>query len=157
MKQRNGSFVFFYTMGIAGLFLAGFFLLAVYGAKTYRSTVIGQTQNNQARALLSYFSVCEKSNDTEGAVTVSESEGKPVLVIRDGTSGYAIRVYQQGNRLIEDYGRLEAELNPEAAKTIGETEVFQVEALENQTFCITTDAGRTLFHVRSREAAADEE
>ena len=62
-----------YTMGIACLFLAGFFLVVLFGAQTYRGTVSGQMENNQSRVLLSYLTTCVKSSDSAGAVTDRKS------------------------------------------------------------------------------------
>ena len=53
MKKSGGSLVGFYTMGVACLFLAVFFLTVVFGAQTYRGIVAGQTGNNEARSILS--------------------------------------------------------------------------------------------------------
>lgn len=153
MKPDSRSPVFFYRLGIAAFFLAGFFLLAVFGAKTYRSIAAGQEQNSRMRALLSYFDACAKANDTEGAVFLSEEDGRPVLMIADGDSGYGLRIYQEGNRLLEDYGKMDAPLNPAAAQVIGETEIFLAEIVSEGTFAVTTDAGKTLFYMRSRGAS----
>lgn len=153
MRSDGRSTVFFYRLVIAGLFLAGFFLLVVFGARTYRSIAAGQEQNSRARALLSYLSVCVKGNDTEGAVTVSQTDEGPVLVIADGVSGYAIRIYREGNRLLEDYGKADAPLNPAGAQVIGETKVFSIETGSDGLFEVTTDAGKTLFHVKCKEAS----
>ena len=61
MKQDGNLPMAFYTMGIACLFLAGFFLLVFFGARSYRDAVTGQTENNQSRVLLSYLSTCKHS------------------------------------------------------------------------------------------------
>ena len=53
MKEDNRSPLGLYTIGIAALFLAGFFLLVVFGAQSYRNTVAGQNGNMRSRALLS--------------------------------------------------------------------------------------------------------
>ena len=100
--KRDGGLSGIYTMVVAGLFLAGFFLTVVFGAQTYRQIVAGQTRNNQARVLLSYISTCVRLNDTPGAVSVLEEEGRPVLSIADGDTGFALRIYQEGDRLVED-------------------------------------------------------
>lgn len=160
--KRNDGLSGIYTVAVAGLFLAGFFLTVVFGAQTYRGVVAGQTHNNQARALLSYISTCVKSNDTEGAVSVGQLDGRQVLVIADGNTGYGLRIYQDGKSLLEDYGRLDAGLDPSFAQTIGETENFLIEELAEDTYAVTTDAGRVLFSVRSggkqetTEAAGDD-
>lgn len=160
--KRNDGLSGIYTVAVAGLFLAGFFLLVVFAAQTYRGIVAGQTRNNQARALLSYISTCVKANDTEGAVSVGQLDGRPVLVIADGDTGYGLRIYQYGESLLEDYGQLDAGLDPSFAQNIGTTETFLIERLADDTYAVTTDAGRVLFSVRSgkeqetTEAAADD-
>lgn len=152
MKKSRGSVITFYTMGVAVFFLAGFFLLVVFGAQTYREVAQGQEKNNQTRVLLSYLSTCVRAGDRENAVQVlpgSGDEASPMLVVADGDSGYAIRIYMEDGKLLEEYGSLKAAPNSSAAQEIGRTEVFQVEELKEGTFAITTDDGRTLFSVRS--------
>lgn len=143
-----------YTMAVAGVFLAGFFLTVVFGAQTYREIAEGQSRNNEARALLSYISTCVRMNDTPGAVRVSREEGEPVLVIADGQSGYAIRIYRYGDSLVEDYGEADGALYPDMAQVIGETEEFRIEELENGAYAVVTDAGRVLFGLRSEKGVA---
>ncbi len=159
MKKSVSSPVGFYTMGVACLFLAVFFLTVIFGARTYRSIVTGQTENNETRALLSYLTTCMKANDTEGAVEVYEEDGVTVLSIADGDSGYGLRIYQYQGDLLEEYGKLGEALYPGAAQVIGETAVFRVEKVAENTCAVTTDEGRVLFHARcgeTTEAAADE-
>lgn len=148
MKQRERSPLVYFTMGIAGLFLAGFFLLVAFGAQTYRDTVDGQSRNNQTRALLGYLSTCARANDSEGAISVMEQDGRTILVIADGSTGYALRIYQNEGILVEDYGRMEDGINPSVAMMIGETAVFEVEEREKGIFAVSTDAGVVLFHSR---------
>ena len=152
--RRSGGLAGIYTMAVAGVFLAGFFLTVVFGAQTYREIAEGQSRNNEARALLSYISTCVRMNDTPGAVRVSREEGEPVLVIADGQSGYAIRIYRHGDSLVEDYGEADGALYPDMAQVIGETEEFRIEELENGAYAVVTDAGRVLFGLRSEKGVA---
>ncbi|WP_300567671.1 DUF4860 domain-containing protein [uncultured Acetatifactor sp.] len=152
--RRSGGLAGIYTMAVAGVFLAGFFLTVVFGAQTYREIAEGQSRNNEARALLSYISTCVRMNDTPGAVRVSREEGEPVLVIADGQSGYAIRIYRYGDSLVEDYGEADGALYPDMAQVIGETEEFRIEELENGAYAVVTDAGRVLFGLRSEKGVA---
>lgn len=151
MGRDNKSPVAYITMGIAGFFLAGFFMLVVFGAQTYRGIVEGQTRNNHARELLGYLATCAKANDSEDSIAVlAEADGMgPVLVFADGDSGYALRIYRHEGALVEDYGQLESDLNPGLAMVIGETEVFLAEEISEDTFKVTTDAGSVVFHARS--------
>ena len=152
--RREGSLSGIQTMAVAGVFLAGFFLTVIFGAQTYREIADGQNRNNEARALLSYISTCVRMNDTAGAVSVSQVEGEPVLVIADGQSGYAIRIYRYGDSLVEDYGETAGALYPDMAQVIGETEEFRIEELGGQTYAVITDAGRVLFGLRSEKGVA---
>ncbi len=152
--RREGSLSGIQTMAVAGVFLAGFFLTVIFGAQTYREIADGQNRNNEARALLSYISTCVRMNDTAGAVSVSQVEGEPVLVIADGQSGYAIRIYRYGDSLVEDYGEADGALYPDMAQVIGETEEFRIEELENGAYAVVTDAGRVLFGLRSEKGVA---
>ncbi len=152
--RRRGGLSGIYMMAVAGVFLAGFFLTVVFGAQTYREIAQGQSRNNEARALLSYISTCVRMNDTPGAVRVSREDGEPVLVIADGQSGYAIRIYRYGDSLVEDYGEAEGALCPDMAQVIGETEEFRIEELENGAYAVVTDAGRVLFGLRSEKGVA---
>ena len=155
--RRESSLSGIYTMAVAGVFLAGFFLTVIFGAQTYREIADGQNRNNEARALLSYISTCVRMNDTAGAVSVSQVEGEPVLVIADGQSGYAIRIYRYGDSLVEDYGEAAGALYPDMAQVIGETEEFRIEELGGQTYAVITDAGRVLFGLRSEKGVAGDD
>ena len=150
MKKSGGSPVGFYTMGVACLCLAVFFLTVVFGARTYRGIVAAQAENDADRAVLSYLTTCMKANDTDGIT---------VLSIADGGSGYGLRIYQYQGALLEEYGKLGEELRPGDAQVIGETAVFRVEEVAERTYAVTTDGGRVLFRARcgeTTEAAADE-
>ena len=149
MKTEKRSPLGYYMIGIAALFLAGFLLLVVYGSQSYRNTVAGQNDNMQSRALLSYLATTVKANDSAGAVTVRDSVYGPVLSVADGSSGYAVRVYQSDGRLLEDYAAIDAELHPETAQEIGETMLFEIEQPAADLLLLRTDAGRVLLHIRS--------
>lgn len=156
MKQSNHAAMVFYAMGVAGIMMAVFFLLVIAGAGTYRSTVAGQAKNNRDRALVSYVLAAVKSGDAAGAVRVYDADGTPVVAVEEADSGYGVRIYQYGGKLLGDYGRLDWELNPGDALVIGETETFRVEDLGDATYRVTTDAGRALFHLRSKKAPVQE-
>ncbi len=146
MKRSGRSPVIYFTIGIVTLFLAGFFLLVSFGASTYRDIVDSQGRNNKTRALLGYLSTCARANDTEGSVSVKEEGGRTILVIADGSTGYAFRIYQEKGVLVEDYGRLESEILPDMAMVIGETALFQVEERGDGIYAVHTDAGEVLLY-----------
>ena len=154
MKRNDSSGLGLFTVAIAALFLAGFLLLVVLGARSYRNTVALQDGNMHTRALLSYLATCVRANDTAGSLETRESENGPVLVVADGSSGYALRLYRWEGNLVEDYARKDAELLPEDAQVIGPTETFEISELENGLLSVTTDAGRVLLHTRCGEGGA---
>lgn len=156
MRKQSSSPVTFYTIGVVILFLAGFFLLVVFGAQTYRKVASGQNENNQSRALLSYLSTCVRAGDGAGTIEIREGisgGSSQMLVVADGDSGYAIKIYPENGSLLEEYGLIDEEPDSSMAQEIGKTEVFQIKELSEGTFTITTDAGRVLCHVRGQQAA----
>ena len=139
-----------YSIGIAALFLLGFFLLIVFGAQNYRNAVAAQHENNDSRVLLSYVSTCIRGNDQTDCVRIREENGNTVLVIADEESGYASRLYLSKGNLVEDYAETDAALDPANAQIIGETTVFTVEEVQEGLLCVTTDAGSSLICLRSK-------
>ena len=154
MKRGERSPLGLYTIGIAALFLAGFFLLVVFGAQSYRDTVAEQNDNGATRTLLSYLSTCVRANDTAGAVSVRDSELGPVLVVADGETGYALRLYRTESGLVEDFAAVDAALRPEEAELIGATDTFEITELSDGLLAVDTDAGRVLLRLRSGEGGA---
>ena len=154
--QRSGrSALGLYTMGVAALFLAGFFLLLIFGAQSYRRAVTGQYDNMDTRALLAYLSTSVHANDSAGAVTVEEDlDVGPVLVITDRSSGYALRFYRHEGSLLEDFAAAGSPLRPEEAQKIGRTERFEIERRSDRLLAVTTDAGSVLLCLRSGEGGS---
>ena len=148
MKARSGSPLGLYTVGTAALFLAGFLLLVMFGARTYRDVAANQTGNNDARALLSYLSTCVRGSDRAGRVSVQDSAYGPVLTVGDSGS-YALRIYQYDGQLLEEYRSAGTELDPENATILGSTSTFLVDLPTPDTLKITTDAGDVLLYLRS--------
>lgn len=151
MKQTKSSPVGLYTIGIAALFLAGFLLLVVFGAQSYRKTVSGQSENMQNRLLLSYIATSAKYNDTSGSLSVGEGPEGQALIISDGDSGYALRIYRYNGALMEDFASEKSPLSPESATKIGQTEIFRIETVSDGVLSVETDAGRVLISPRSQE------
>lgn len=149
MLKRNNAFVMFSTLAVEALFLLGFLLLSMFGAGIYRGTAEVQEDNGRNRLLQSYFSTCAKNADAEGAVTLYEDTAGQVLSFADAGSGYAVRVYQQGGKLLEDYALAGSPLSPGSATIIGETDTFRVDKVGKRMFCVTTDAGRVTFTLRA--------
>ena len=150
LKDKKTTPLGLYSIGIAALFLLCFFLLVVFGAQNYRNAVAAQHANDDSRVLLSYVSTCLKSCDEAGCVRIEQEGGSSVLVIADGDSGYASRLYLADGNLVEDYAETDAPLDPDNAEIIGATGVFVVEKVQEGLLAVTTDAGRSLIYLRSK-------
>jgi len=140
----------FYTIAIVGLFLAGFFLLVVFGAKSYSASAVMQNDHMEMRALSAYIATSIKGSDSTGAVQIEQGPEGPVLVIADGDTGYAKRIYQSAGNLVEDYARADSALRPDQAMVIAPTAAFNVEQPAANRLVVTTDEGRTLITLRSK-------
>ena len=151
-RTGNNSTLGYYTMGIVALFLVGFFLLVMFGARSYRDTVAGQYANMDERAQLSYLATTVRANDTEDSVSVEGSADAPILIVRDGASGYAFRIYTDHGQLLEDYDEADEPLHPEDAQVIGKTDRFAVE-ITGRVLRIHTDAGSVTVTLRSGEGS----
>ena len=138
-----------FTIAVAALFLAGFLTLVIFGAKTYKSAVENQRASNELRAQLSYISTVVKSFDADGAVTILDTEYGQALSVADGT-GYSIKIYAHGGKLLEEYTDESSPLSPDNGETIGHTEVFEIVEDGSGTLIINTDAGELRLSPRSR-------
>lgn len=148
MKKENSSYSGFYVFGIAFLFLAGFLLLVIFGAQSYQHTVLGQNGNMDSRAILSYISTTVKGYDTENAVSVAETQYGPALSIKDGSTGYALKIYNFNGNITEEYISETSELSPENGHIIGKSDIFEI-SLEGNSLRVGTDSGTVLLKLRS--------
>ena len=78
-----------------------------------------------------------------------------MLVIADGDTGFGTRIYLHDGSLVEDYGRLDGQLYPDAAAVIGETDVFEIVPLKADLLRITTASGTVYIHVRNPEGGGE--
>ncbi len=152
-EKQSHATLGFYTMGIVALFLVGFFLLVVFGAKSYRDAAAGQSRNMAVRAELGYLLTAIRANDAADAVSIGEAFHGPLLTVRDGESGYAYRLYLYRGALVEDYAKADAKLDPDAAQVIAGTSTFRV-SWENDALRIRTDAGSVLVQLRAKGGAS---
>jgi len=152
MKQRKDFSVGLFTVGIAALFLLGFLLLVIFGARTYKNTVGSQYGNNDTRSILSYLAAAVKSCDEQGCVYVLDGAdgqtGGQVLVLEDGT-GFALRIFCEDGRLYEDYGRTGTPPQAAQAQVIGSTAGFRVTMEGTHTLRVETDEGVSILDLRS--------
>lgn len=151
MQEKNSSGLGLMMISMAALFLAGFFLLVVFGAQSYRGTVSAREDNMNSRALLAYLATVVKANDRAGCITAGkDAEMGDILIIADGDSGYATCLYRYEGMLMEDYARMGEKPSPERSSPIAATDRFEI-LFEDGFIEVFTDAGRVLIHLRSGE------
>ena len=138
-----------FTFCVAGLFLAGFLTLVIFGARVYSSTVRNQRAANEMRAQLSYISTAAKAFDAAGAITAGSGDYGQMITIADGM-GYSIKIYCHDGHLLEEYSSESDALDPENASVIGATDTFTVTESSNGVLVINTDAGELILNPRSR-------
>ncbi|MBR3275474.1 MAG: DUF4860 domain-containing protein [Eubacterium sp.] len=151
MNRKESPSMGGFTIAIMALFLAGFLLLVILGAKSFKNASGLQNGNNGTRVLLSYLSTTLRGYDAEGAVTVREEAGGQVLEIAEGNTGYSLKLYTHEGKLMEEFTRAGRPLNPEEAEVIGETAEFSVEQPDPGVLLLKTDAGTVLVHLRSEK------
>ena len=151
-KQKSSISNAFYTLGIVTLFIGGFLLLVVFGATSYRNVVLSQESNNHTRELSAYLSLTIQTNK-KGKIYTYQEKGidSKVLVVQDGNSSYAFRIYNYGGNLVEDYGKMDGELYPEDANVLGENSKFVLREVKEGLLAIETDAGITYVAVEDYE------
>ena len=149
MKKDHNSPLGLYTIGIAALFLAGFLLLVLFGARSYQNTVAGQEDNYRLRDLTAYFWTVVKAGDMEDAVSVEDSEYGPCLSIADIENESVLRIYAKDGVLMEEYSSPDLEIDPESSEEIAETSVFEPELSDGGLLKIRTDAGTVLISLRA--------
>ena len=150
MKHNGKNPAVFFAFGVVVLFLTGFLLLVVFGARSYRDVVDSEYRNMDSRGLSAYIATSVKANDSRGAVEVEDSPYGQVLVVTDHETGYALRYYRHDGSLVEDFARAGSPLYPEEAQVIAPMEVFELEK-SSGLLTVVTDAGRTLLSLRSGE------
>ena len=145
-SRMIGEVIMMITMAI--LFVV-ILLLVVLSAVSYQRAVEIQDGNGNARAILSYVITAVKANSAN-PVNTEERDGLPVLVIEETGTGYEQQIFYSGGKVYEAYGETGMTPDPGDALLIGETELFEMNWLEDDLLEIRTDAGNSYVRVRSR-------
>ena len=140
-KESNTDYSIIF---INGFFLLCFMLLVLFGTSIYRHIYQTQQDNNGSRSLSSYLLTISRMN--EAAIYAEDIDGRQVLIIEDGDTGYGNRIYLYEGSLIEDYGRLEGRLSPSSGVRIAESDLFVIEEAADNLLKITTSAGSVFIH-----------
>lgn len=134
------------ALTIAVLF-AVILLLVVFTAKSYQHGADSQYDNDMQRVVCAYIATAVKDNDA-GAVTPTQFDGNPGVLIEDGNTGFAHKIYMKDGDLLEEYSLTDAPVNPETASRIGETSLLEISYISEDLLQIRTDRGASYVHVQ---------
>ncbi|MCR4632980.1 MAG: DUF4860 domain-containing protein [Erysipelotrichaceae bacterium] len=136
-------------MIMMGFFIISFLLLVLFGTKIYQSISKNEEESALSRTLSSYLHTASKMN--EAGIYTEEKEGKLVLVVKDGDTGFGNRIYLHEGYLVEDFGKLDDGLNASSALQIGETSLFEVEKISESLLKISTSDGQVYISLFEKE------
>ncbi|MBQ6621412.1 MAG: DUF4860 domain-containing protein [Mogibacterium sp.] len=153
MRKEHRSMIGFYTIGIVALFIAGFMLLVVYGAHTYRDTVQSQNANSEMRSVFAYLQASVQGHGEDDIRVEQDPAAGTVLVIPESGTAFGQRIYLYEGQLINDYSRLDRELRPAEAQVLGPAEFFEITEGDGGLITIRTDAGQVLLHLGRKGGA----
>ena len=134
------------ALTIAVLFLV-ILLLVVFTARSYQHGADAQYENDTQRVVCAYVATAVK-NHTNGEVTPEVFDGCPGILIEDGDTGFAHKIYLNGSDLLEEYSKADATINPDTASKIGETSRFDIAYVSEDLLEIKTDKGASYVHVQ---------
>ncbi|MCI2046793.1 MAG: DUF4860 domain-containing protein [Faecalibacterium sp.] len=151
MKQnhRLWSALALYMMMAAALLM-----VALLGARLYRSVTDAQQENDRMRATLAYVqSRVAAADAADGVVLADGPEGK-ALQLATTDSQYVVRIYLYQGNLVEETALVGSSFAPSSAQTIAACTNFDVTFAQGGVLAVTAD-GRTAYAaVRSKEASA---
>ena len=145
--KRSGLSTVIVTVFFLGCFLA----MILFGTGIYRDIAGGHQENSLRRSVLSYLLTISRINGSD--ITVSQGKYGTMLVIADGDTGYAVRIYQYDGRLVEDYGKPEGPLYPDAADRIAKTDRFEISEVKEDLLHVQTSEGSVYLHTGGKGGA----
>ena len=134
------------ALTIAVLFLV-ILLLVVFTAKSYERGVGSQYENDAQRILCAYVATAVKDHVGD-TVEPTDFNGYPGILIEDGDTGFAHKIYMTDGSLMEEYSLMDAQVNPETASKIGETNTFDITYVSDDLLEIKTDKGASYVYVQ---------
>lgn len=153
MKQEGTNRSGISMIVITVFFLGCFLTLILFGTGIYRSVADAHSHSSSRRALLSYLLTVSRVNESD--IRTEDGEFGTMLVIADGDTGYAVRIYAADGHLLEDYGKLGGKLYPDAASAIAETDVFEVQTVRPGLLEVTTSEGTVFLHTGQEGGPAE--
>ena len=154
MRRDHDRILGIYTLAIALIFLAGFMLLVVFGARSFLAVSHSRQNGMNGRMLFSYIETLVRSSDSEDCLEIRETSFGDAIVITDPT-GYEFRIFHTDGAVYEQYCSPSIEMSTEDAQRIAFTGTFEPDLSEDGLLTVLTDSGRILVKLRSTQEAAD--
>ena len=151
MKPNETKRSGFSTVIVTVFFLACFLAMILFGTSVYRDIAGGHKDNTRRRSVLSYLLTVSRMNESD--IHVGDGKYGTMLVIEDGDTGYVMRIYQYEGQLVEDYGKPDGPLYPDAADRIAETDRFEITEVKEDLLHIHTSEGSVFLHTGGKGGA----
>ncbi|MBR3228008.1 MAG: DUF4860 domain-containing protein [Erysipelotrichaceae bacterium] len=141
-----------YTIIISLMFLGGFLLLVIFGARSYRAINRNSDETENRRAVLIYLSTTLKADECSDIIISDDG----VLRIRDSEGEYEKVIYIYEGKLMEEYTVYDGAIHPASAVTIADCERLETEYDEERHLLkIETEKGPVYINTGMRELIYD--
>ena len=144
-KRAKGIGDILSSVTIAVIFIV-ILLLVVFAASSYRHGADSRAASDDQRAVLSYVVTAVKDANG-GKVEPKTLTGYPGVVIEDGNTGYAQKIYLKDGTLLHEYSKADSDVRPEEALEIGTTGSFEASYVDDNVLRIKTDEGASYVNV----------
>ena len=157
--DRNHKIDFLFPMLVLLLFAACAVTVVLLAAGVYSRTVNDAAAGDDARTAISYLTERLHSYDTAGSAELGELGDCSALILTRTENGYAYRtyIYAYEGRLMELMAREDADVQPDAGRSILDVASLQMEEPAEGLYRFTTtdaegNVNTAVVAVRSEEA-----
>ena len=157
-RMINGDFspANVFAILLFGVLAVALFAALIGASSAYQHIANDSQAANSARLSTSLLSNVVHGNDSVDAVSSMEGpEGRVLVLAEHLDSGtYETRLYLSDGWVVQEYALADAELSPESATRLAQSQTFSFEA-EPSLVRIHCDAGETVVALRSHDAVTD--
>lgn len=136
-KNENNHIIdILFTLALFCVFAASALFVVLIGANVYKSTVTQMNDNFSTRTSLSYVSEKIRQNDTKGAVSITDLEGTPALLLSQKYDNIFLEtyIYEQNGSLMELFIQGDQVPQKDDGQSIMEVDSFEMEQINDHLF-----------------------
>ena len=155
MKKRNTWAVnYLALLALLFIFIIGSLVLMNVGVRVYKNIVVNNGENYRLRTSLSYLATKIRQSDEVGAVSVTEEDGVPVLLLKEklDSGDYRTMLYCYDGHLRELFQEEGMEYKLEDGMEIVDLNRMEIEQQENRIVLTAVDGEeqeRLVIYLRS--------